>query len=1250
MKKKPLDISKSTENYQEFDDETEEETQIDHKSTNSSQWEMNTKKKEDVDTRTFLVQKPKRSFCEGVCQKLFKFVSKRGRQIFNDGKIYPRNFTSNKINNCKYNLFLLLPFFLFDQYKYFGNLYFLLLAITQFFDSLKVGFMITYIGPIIIILGFSLAKELWDHFNTWKKDEEYNNEQFMVLRKGRWIKLSSANIKVGDLVKLGKKQRVPADMVFLGQLPRRSTKSKEFFSSMGNLPMDKNNNSQNEAKKHQASFGLEAEQEQLNMGTEISLNQTEIDIDGENLNNSACTFVMTDQLDGETDLKPRESLQFTHQTLQSNGGAYLRSLKWKLTLEPPNEQIYQFQGMLEHEGSKEVIKLKNTFWMGMRVVGRDMVGLVVFAGNESKLALNSRKKSSKFGKTDLEIDKLIVALFLILLVISVIITVLAGQIYEWDGLIYGLRVLILLSSIIPISMRIMVDFAKIYYCIEISKDKGIPNAITRNSSLPEELARIEYLLSDKTGTLTRNEMIFRKIITRKLKLSSEHFQEIKKILRDKPGQKQSEEKSEDISHLDEHKNNTSCFLEGSQDGSDNLDLKKSQPFDSKLNIFSQFEEIESEFEMRASKNPYKIQTTENTGVRDYIEKRVFGFLLCNNVKVVRDEEGNSNLQGASPDEISIVKFVQDLGYEIVSRSQGHITVRDLQGNDIRYSILQEFSFSSEKKRMGMAFSRTVKPTSGNNHDSYGAEGSSGEVLFILKGADSVMGPLMSNSEDTQFIEEATEELAKEGYRTLVFGSKRMTREGFNIWKERMVAAENAEMQRILEGKPALSTLEKNNDNNSSKQNDFSRNSGYSYGDSFASNSSGLWSKPSGDLTPEQVRHELERGLDFLCITGVEDLLRDDVKSSIMNFREAGIKVWMLTGDKLETAKCVSICTGFKSEMQEFLHIKGTDSDSINSQLDRLEVPQMENSKSVSQSKNAFQTNFKEFQINPTGFNDPENFTNSPNIRMKAPVEFFEEQISIMDKCLLISGETLGVILKEKGLTDKFLLKAPIANSVVLCRCAPKQKSSIALLLKKRLKKVICCVGDGGNDVGMIQSSSLGIGIEGKEGRQAALASDVSVVEFGHVQKLFFWHGRLSYMRSAKICNFVVHRGIIVTVIQALFILIYYFVSISIYNGLTLLGYSTIFTTFPIFMLILDKDLPREQALNYPILYGYLQQGKYLNPRVFLTWLYQSIYQGMCVLLTAVLFYHNLSFSKIVTTTFVALLMIGNILWLTSITC
>lgn len=382
-------------------------------------------------------------------------------------------------------------------------------------------------------------------------------------------------------------------------------------------------------------------------------------------------------------------------------------------------------------------------------------------------------------------------------------------------------------------------------------------------------------------------------------------------------------------------------------------------------------------------------------------------------------------------------------------------------------------------------------------------------------------------------------------------------------------------------------------------------------------------------------------MEFLCVSGVEDRLRDGVPSSISNFREAGIKVWMLTGDKKETAKCVSICTGFKSELQTFYELTSADQETLASQLEALIGPVSDSLKEKELDSEMGRLSNIESQFS-RGNNSEAQFVikGAPNEQTSQSDAGSIFKVDPTGVCLVITGDALETILSDDDLKQEFLEKAPLCPSVVLCRCAPKQKTSVTEILKKKLKKVVCSVGDGGNDVGMIQASSFGIGIEGLEGRQAALASDISVKEFSHIQSLFFWHGRLSYLRSAQICNFVVHRGTIVTIIQALFILIYYFVSISIYNGLALLGYSTAFTTFPIFMLILDSDLPRSQALNYPKLYEYLHNGRYLNHKSFFAWLFQSIFQGALVLYLAIFFYHQLSFSKIVTTTFTALLLIG----------
>jgi phospholipid-translocating ATPase len=113
------------------------------------------------------------------------------------------------------------------------------------------------------------------------------------------------------------------------------------------------------------------------------------------------------------------------------------------------------------------------------------------------------------------------------------------------------------------------------------------------------------------------------------------------------------------------------------------------------------------------------------------------------------------------------------------------------------------------------------------------------------------------------------------------------------------------------------------------------------------------------------------------------------------------------------------------------------------------------------------------------------------------------------------------------------------------------------------------IGDGGNDVALIQSAHVGVGIYGKEGIQAALASDFSIAGFQQLNGLIYWHGRLAYKRSSLLAQFIIHRGTIITIMQTIFTIQFFFVAIPIYNGFLLLGYSTLFTMLPVFSLVLD---------------------------------------------------------------------------------
>lgn len=139
--------------------------------------------------------------------------------------------------------------------------------------------------------------------------------------------------------------------------------------------------------------------------------------------------------------------------------------------------------------------------------------------------------------------------------------------------------------------------------------------------------------------------------------------------------------------------------------------------------------------------------------------------------------------------------------------------------------------------------------------------------------------------------------------------------------------------------------------------------------------------------------------------------------------------------------------------------------------------------------------------------------------------------------------------------------------------------------------------------------STGIGIEGREGRQASLAGDFSITQFAYIAKLLLVHGRRSYKRSAALSQFVIHRGLIISTMQAVFSAVFYVSSIALYQGFLMVGYATIYTMFPVFSLVLDQDISSQQALANPELYKELSKGRSLSYKTFFIWVLISIYQG-----------------------------------------
>lgn len=207
-------------------------------------------------------------------------------------------------------------------------------------------------------------------------------------------------------------------------------------------------------------------------------------------------------------------------------------------------------------------------------------------------------------------------------------------------------------------------------------------------------------------------------------------------------------------------------------------------------------------------------------------------------------------QASSPDEVAIVRFTESVGVTLVNRERTRMTVRDPAGNLHTYGILSVFPFTSESKRMGII----VKDLS------------SGEIVFVQKGADVVMAKIVQKND---WLEEECGNMAREGLRTLVIGRKRLSNEAY-----RSFDARHREAQLNLRDRNAA--------------------------------------------IADVIAEHLERDLDLLALTGVEDKLQEDVKPTLEILRNAGLKIWMLTGDKIETATCIAMSSKLVSRGQ-YIH-------------------------------------------------------------------------------------------------------------------------------------------------------------------------------------------------------------------------------------------------------------------------------------------------------------------------------------------
>uniref|UniRef100_T1J4S5 Phospholipid-transporting ATPase n=1 Tax=Strigamia maritima TaxID=126957 RepID=T1J4S5_STRMM len=817
--------------------------------------------------------------------------------------VIPEKFVNNKIISSKYTILNFIPKNLFEQFRRVANMYFLWVAIIQMAIDSPVSPLTTSM-PLAFVVTVTAIKQAYEDWLRHKADREVNCRDTTVVKNGRLEVVRAMDIRVGDVAMVRREESFPCDMILLSS-------------------------SDKEGKCH----------------------------------------VTTANLDGETNLKIHTSIS---QTKMYTSAEQFENLVGKIECEQPNPDLYTFLGRITicmANGQKYVrpLSVKSLLLKGARLKNTAHIyGCAIYTGQETKMALNSRLKSNKFSTIEKSMN-IFLAVFLVILVLEVVLcTALrytgpnAKISTEWyinygfqfsakDLFQTGLSFLVLLNYIIPISLYVTIECQKFIGSLFLQWDEKLYDPETNQcakcntSDLNEELGQVNYLFTDKTGTLTENDMQFRQC-----SISGVRYQE---------------------------HNGQLCFV-------------PDRPFARPPSVKNYTNEMELFLLVLAICHTVHVNMVPATDKDNRRSDAVLGPI--------------PEYHASSPDEKALVEACAKFGV-VFKGIKNDKYVINFQGKVRSYKCLQVLEFTSNRRSMSVI----VK----DEHD---------KIYLFTKGAESTLlkkcssGPVLKSMQHVN-------DYAMLGLRTLVIACKILTVEEY-VTIDRI----------LLEARNSISNREEK----------AARVFGY-----------------------------IEQNLQLLGAVGVEDRLQDGVPETLQMLQLAGMKIWVLTGDKLETAVNISYsCGHFKRCMTQFSVI---DQKSV----EECEVALMDVRKRV--------------------YEDPmQNFG------------------------LIIDGASV-VFALEPGCVEIFVEVSCRCEAVVCCRMSPLQKAEIVKMIKSYApgKPITAAIGDGANDCSMIQEAHVGLGIMGKEGRQAMRCSDFAFARFKFLQRIFLVHGHYYYVRVSTLVQY-----------------------------------------------------------------------------------------------------------------------------------
>lgn len=1047
-------------------------------------------------------------------------------------------YISNAIKTSKYNVLDFLPRQLLYQFSRLANAYMLVISILQAIPGFSTTGKFTTLVPLVIFLGLVIAKEGYYDWKRHRQDTIENKRQAVVLR---------------DASALSKDSKAPAAQTW-----------------------DDDN-----------SFGLQwthTRWRDLRVGDIIRLSRDEdvpadviiLHADGEN----GLTYVETMALDGETSLKPKQTPKGLPDCSTIDA---LANSQATLHIEDPNADLYRFDSKFTADGTTLPLTLDQVIYRGSTIRNTPQtIGIVINTGEECKIRMNS-KRETRPKKPALEsvTNNIVIFLMMYVLISSAAATVgyvvwkdaqerfawyLSGTTIPFADIFVGF--IIMFNNVIPLSLYVGLEAIKLGQMSLISGDLGMyhvesdtPAGVNTTNNL-DDLGQISYIFSDKTGTLTENIMKLRMI-----SIAGTSW----------------------LHTIDtDTKMNTTAATTSDPSTRDMLEY---------------------------------IRSRHNTPFAAKAIRYILAMALCHTCLPERTEDGQMDFQASSPDELALVRGARDLGFVVTHRSSQSVTVQiphqDGSSSSTVYEILDVVEFSSKRKRMTII-----------------VRCPDGRLWLICKGADSIMLPRLrmaptdmkgghnhagvapqspfKSSTDwmgrrPQQMNGTIEEIEET---TSLYSSASLPTS--NSWiplRTRSIHTGHSnhslpDQQRLYS---FLDTADVADDAHAIRE-CFTHIDQYAteglrtlvYADRFIDpseydNWKRLYREAETSLDGRQERMEevgelLEQNLDLVGASAVEDKLQDGVPETIEKMRQAGIKVWMLTGDKRETAINIAHSTSLCGP------------DSVIHVLDVLEGD-------------------LELQIT--------NIADTVQYR----VETGYPDSSRSPTAVVVDGETLTAIENPSAdrLRRLFASLVTTVDSVICCRASPAQKALLVNMVRKgpspakdsgffsfswlrpRPKRPITlAIGDGANDVAMISAASVGVGISGREGQQAARVADFSISQFRFLSRLVLVHGRWNYYRTTRFILATFWKETFIFFPQTLFQSQTGATGTSLYEpgSLTFVSFFTAAT-----ILIIgtwEQDLKARTLVVIPELFRYGQNREGLNTGIYLRWVGNALIAGVIV--------------------------------------